>query len=73
MRTTYTQVIASKNDPEVFRAYMAQNYGGVFTYGASSSTFSVAIRMAKLCARACGITFDEVVETAKADFAVIDA
>lgn len=73
MATTYTQVVASGNKPEVFRAYMAENHGSTFTYGGSGAAFTKAVRMAKLAARVMGMTFDDIVNCAKEDFAVIDA
>ncbi len=72
MTTTYTQVVQSGNNPEVFRAYMAENHGATFTYGGSGVTFNKAVRMAKLAARIMGMSFDDIVSCAKEDFAAID-
>lgn len=52
---------------------MAENHGSTFTHGGSGVAFTKAVRMAKLAARVMGVTFDDIVNCAKEDFAVIDA
>lgn len=72
-RITYTEVVKQNLDAGLFRQFLAQNYGDVLTYGASLSVMDCAVRLAKQLARLTGQTLEQVCDTVRADYALIEA
>lgn len=70
---TYTQVVKANLDAGLFRQFLAQSCGDVLTYGGSGSAMERAVRLAKQLARLTGQTLEQVCDTVRADYALIEA
>lgn len=63
---------ATWNDAGLLREYVATHYGHFFTFGASSETAARAMRCAGRLGRLTGRTVNEIADTARTDYALLE-